>query len=87
MIGANFARQIFATIIHEVYLKACPEHISALQEEYGSTLNTSCVGAKTQHIFSNVQVNIATAELFDARECHRNIAFTLAQPPRVQWLT
>lgn len=63
-------RQTFATIIHEVYLKVAPTHISALQEKYGSTLNTHCVGAKTQHIFSNVQVNISTSELFDACECY-----------------
>lgn len=47
-------------------MKIAPTHISAVQEEYGSTLNTPCVGAATQHIFSNVQLNIASAELFEA---------------------
>lgn len=55
-------------MVSRIYKKIAPVQLAANQEEYGSYLNSSATGADLQHIFTNVQVNIACAELYNASQ-------------------
>lgn len=56
--------QVYPSVINRVFVATGPTDLCEKLEEYGSVLNTPSAGAEEQHLFTNVQVNMAPANPF-----------------------
>lgn len=63
--------QEFTDAVHRVFAATAPLEILQVFNDYGSLINNISSGKNVQHIFSNVQVNIAPASSFRGGELHQ----------------